>query len=395
MTVVFSATQASVTRRLLAMKFAAEFMLFYPLFTIMFGERGRVSASGIGILLAAGFVLSVIFEIPTGVIADKMPRKHVLLYALVCKFIAIVLCLALPSFAGYFAAVTVFSLSSALESGALQAYLYGTLGTGHKQAFGKFWARVSSMIMLAYTVSYILASVIGVRYPLLLSLSLVACFVALVICYTLPKDTLPIPKSAEKPRILKAAFKHIIATPDLLKLLLTSIIVIALVETMIEYLPLYYNQVGITTRSVPLVLALGNIIGALLFWTLPSWERFLNKQKVLLTVGFTALFVISFFGGLAVVCGGALIFTRYLRVLQVQFESNMQHLASEDARATITSIGSFGARLGAAGVAALVGAAAINNSIVQPLRWSLIAGTGLFIVIHLALGYVRNTHQTD
>ena len=61
-----------VARRVLVMKFASEFILIYPLYTIMFGERGGVNAAGVGTILALGYVFSVLFEIPTGIVADKV-----------------------------------------------------------------------------------------------------------------------------------------------------------------------------------------------------------------------------------------------------------------------------------------------------------------------------------
>lgn len=36
---------SSVTNRILAMKFASEFIMIYPLMTIMFAERGQVGAA--------------------------------------------------------------------------------------------------------------------------------------------------------------------------------------------------------------------------------------------------------------------------------------------------------------------------------------------------------------
>ena len=133
-------TQASITNRILAMKFDGEFILIYPLYTIMFGERGHVSAAGIGFILAAGYILSVLFEVPTGIVADKIARKYVLVLSLTCKALGLLAWLLLPFIGGYLLGTALFALGTALESGALQAYLYGTLSTDSKKNFGKFWA---------------------------------------------------------------------------------------------------------------------------------------------------------------------------------------------------------------------------------------------------------------
>ncbi len=380
----------SVTNRLLAMKFAAEFILIYPLYTIMFGDRGGVSAAGIGVILATGFVLAVLFEIPTGIVADRISRKYVLLSSIFSRIIALCAWLTFPSFWGYIAGTAFFALGSALESGALQAYLYGTLGHDSQKSFGKFWARVSAMVMLSYTIAYVLASLIGVKYPLLISLSIISCTIAFIICLLLPKDNLAITNSEVKPKIFRSAIGHILKSKPLIKLLLSAIIIVALAEIIIEYISLYYQQVGISTRYVPLLMALGNIIGAALFWTLHSWEGFLNKQKLWLMLIMTLLFVASFNCGVAIASAGILIFTRFLRVLQVQFESNIQHLSNDEARATISSIGSFGAKLVAAGIAALIGLFAINDIIVPPMRIALVIGAIVFLAVHSVIRYKQN-----
>lgn len=356
----------------------------------MFGDRGGVSAAGIGTILAAGFVLAVIFEVPTGVVGDKISRKYVLILAIVSKILALASWLALPYFRGYLLGSALFALGNAFESGALQAYLYGTLGEDSKKNFGRFWARVSAMVMLSFTIAYVLASAIGVRYALLIILSILACAVSLLICLSLPTDKLVVLPDGTKPKIIKSALNHILKTKMLIKLLLSAIIIVSLAEVVIEYISLYYKQVGIDTRYVPLLMALGNIIGAVLFWTLHSWEKFLDKQKVVLMLLMTILFVASFNRGILVVCAGVLVFTRFIRVLQVQFESNIQHLSNDEARVTISSVGSFSAKLVAATIVSIVGASAINESIVQPLRVALVVGSLVFIGVHILIRYKQN-----
>lgn len=353
----------------------------------MFGDRGGVSAAGIGTILATGFVLAVVFEVPTGVIGDKIPRKYVLLLSIISKVLALFSWLFLPFYGGYILGTALFALGNAFESGALQAYLYGTLGEESKKNFGRFWARVSAMVMLSYTIAYVLASVIGVKYPLLIALSILSVSGALFICLSLPKDKLVVLPDSTKPKVIKSALSHIIKTKMLVKLLLSAVIVVSLAEVVIEYISLYYKQVGIDTRYVPLLMALGNIIGAVLFWTLHSWEKFLDKQKVILMAVMTVLFIASFNRGVAIACAGVLIFTRFIRVLQVQFESNIQHLSNDEARVTISSIGSFGAKLVAAGIVTVVGASAINESIVQPLRIALVSGALVFVAVHSLIRY--------
>jgi MFS family permease len=373
----------SVTNRLLAMQFAGEFIPIYPLYVIMFGARGGVSGVGIGTILATGLILSILLEIPTGVIADKIPRKYVLIGATFATILALLAWLAFPSFWGYMLGSALFALGSALESGTLQAYLYGTLGIEAKKTFGRFWARVNAIVMLAYTFAYILASILGIHYPLLLTVSIAACVLSLLIGFTLPTDTLTREAGSVKPKIFASAVGYILKTPDLIKLLFSAITVVALAEVVIEYGPLYFQQVGAPVRVIPLIRALDAVIGALLFWTLHAWDEKLNKRKLLILFLTVALLVGSFYGHVFIAAAGFMIFTRFVRVLQVQFESNIQHVANDEARATISSIGAFAAKSVAAVILLLIGIFSSNSIILQPLRIALIVGALFFAVLLL------------
>ncbi len=375
----------SLTSRILVMKFASEFILIYPLYTIMYSERGGVTAAGIGTIIAIGSVASVLFEIPTGIVADKMPRKYVLVTAILSKITGLAMWLVFPSFLGFLVGTLFFSLCLALESGALQAYLYGTLGGEAKQSFGKFWARISSMLMIAWASSFVVTAAIGVRYSLLIVLSILACLIALGLCLALPLDSLVLASTSLKPKIFKSALVHIKNTPSLVRLLVESLVILAMAEVLIEYISLYYYQVGVNARYVPLLLAAGNVIGAITFWYLHKWENFINKFKAILTLITVGLFIIMFRGGVVAAAIGFLLIARFYRVIQVQFESNMQNLANEQTRATVTSLAAFSTKLLAAVIMVMVGLTAVNNSIVQPLRMTLLISSAVFITVHLLL----------
>ena len=372
-----------VARRVLVMKFASEFILIYPLYTIMFGERGGVNAAGVGTILALGYVFSVLFEIPTGIVADKVPRKYVLIASIICKILALSTWLYLPHFRGFLLAALLFALSNALESGALQAYLYGTLGTENKSRFNRVWARVSAMVMISYTSAYIASYFVGVHYTVLIGWSIVSCAAALLLCVSLPLDEKTKPFTAARPKVFKSALQTIRLSADLKKLLISGVIAVAVAEVCVEYAALYYHQVGVATKEVALVLAFGNILGALSFWKLHHYEVFFNKHKLKLLLFTLALFAASFAGGTIVACAGLLLFLRFVRLLQVQYEANVQHLASEDARATIASIGAFISKLLTAAMIALVGVFATENNVVQPLRLAFLAAGAMYCMVQL------------
>ncbi len=356
----------------------------------MYEQRGHVSSEGIGIIFGLGLALSVVLEIPTGIIADKLSRKYVLLFSLFLKVLALFTWITMPYFTGYLLAATLFALSEAFESGTLQAYLYGALDSDNKRNFAKYWSRVSAMIMFSYTMAYIFTTILGINYSLLLILSIVPCLLALLVGLSLPLDKVAATSIEVKPKVLASAVSHIKDSPQLFKLIVGGVVIVALAEVMIEYSSLYYHQVGVGVRFIPLIMAGGNILGAISFWSLHHWNKTLNKWQLPLLSLFCLFFALTFFGGTIAAVAGALLFTRYIRLLQVQYESTIQHLANDQARATISSIGSFGSAFLGGVIMILVGLLAINNSVVRPIRIFLIGGALIYFVIQLGNKYKSN-----
>jgi MFS family permease len=383
MNLVEKSHTTSITNKLLAMKFFSEFILIYPITTIMYGTYGHVNAGGIGLILGLALASSVVLEIPTGILADKLPRKYVLLASVFVKILALTTWLTVPNFRGYLVAATLFALSDACESGTLQAYLYGALGEKNKKSFGKFWARISALVSIAYTVAYTLTSIVGIHYPLLIMLSILPCVIAFFIGISLPLDEVYTGSQRVRPKVFASAVGHIKKSPDLIKLIIGGIVIVALAEVIIEYISLYYNQVGVSVRLVPIMMAATNLLGAAAYWSLYKWDKLLNKFQLVLLVMVSGFFIISFSGGVIWAVIGVLIFTRYIRVLQVQYESNIQHLANDEARATISSIGSFASSLLGAIIMASIGLSATNNSIIRSMRIALLAGAFLYLIIQL------------
>ena len=66
---------SSAYHKLVAAELLSEFVLIYPLYSIMFSERSGISAAGVGVLLATVYIVQILSEIPTGVIADRYSKK--------------------------------------------------------------------------------------------------------------------------------------------------------------------------------------------------------------------------------------------------------------------------------------------------------------------------------
>lgn len=375
-----SSPLSSLTRRIFAMEFISEFILIYPFYSIMFGERSGISAAGLGILLAIWQVVAVVSEVPTGIIADKISKKWSLVIAKSLQAAAFIIWLFVPSFTGYAIGFVIWGIGEAFSSGAFQAYLYESLADDNKKAFGKILARSSSMMMLAYASANIVAFGVGPKYDFLLAMSVLASLVAVALCLTLPdkKNELEV---GLQPRILHSAIAAIRSNQKLRRILIVAVILQGLALMLFEFLPVYYNQVGTPTKFVPLILAITSGITVALYWWMHHVEQQLGRYLPLIVVVATLLLALSFAGGVLVAVIGMLFFTRVMRLVAVSNETAIQHEATNDARATIGSLYSFAAKLLSAGLIATIGFFAIHNQIVGSLRVSVFVMVGVFAVV--------------
>jgi MFS family permease len=369
-----------ITKRIFALAFMSEFIVIYPFYVIMFGERGNVSAAGIGALLAIWLVVSVLSEVPTGVIADKFSKKWSLVLGRILQFATFAIWLAAPNFTGYLIGFIVWGIGEAFLSGAYQAYLYESLDQKNKQVFGKIYSRSSAFTMMAYMAGSLVAFVIGPHYALLLWLSMLVSLISLGITLSLPSTRSQVEVEV-RPKILATAFRAIRNSPGLRHILIAAVIIAGLMGMLGEYLPAYYQQAGLPTQTVALFMSVGSAAAALLYWWMHHIEAQLSRYRLTIIVGATGLFVASFWGGVLVAVLGMFIFTRILRMMTVHNESIIQHRAPNEARATVGSLYSFVGKLLQAGIIALVGLFAVNDKIVIPIRWSVIIVIALFACV--------------
>jgi MFS family permease len=357
-----------------------EFIVIYPFYVIMFGQRGNVSAAGVGALLAIWMVASVLAEVPTGIIADRFSKKWSLVIGQALQLATFTIWLIAPDFLGYLAGFLLWGIGEAFLSGASQAYLYESLDDEHRKIFGKIYARSSAFTMMAYFAGSLLAFAIGPRYDILLLVSMAISLISLVITLGLPTTRRRIQVEL-RPKILLSAFKAIRKHPVLRHILVGAVIIQGLMSMLGEYMPAYYQQVGASLHAVPLLMAAGSAAAAALYWWMHHVETQISRYQPLIAGGFLCLFVASFWSGTAAAIISFFVFTRILRMLSVHNESQIQHHAPNEARATVGSLYAFAGKILSAGIVSLVGVFAVQNKIVRPMRWSAIIGIAAFLLV--------------
>ena len=103
-----------------------ELVLIYPTAAIMMQHQG-IPAVSLSVLFMIWSGASVLLEVPTGVLADRVSRRNLLVLSGAVKGFAFVIWWLAPVFWGFAAGFIVWSLGSALRSGTAEAFLHDTL----------------------------------------------------------------------------------------------------------------------------------------------------------------------------------------------------------------------------------------------------------------------------
>ena len=106
--------------------FLRELVLIYPTYAIMM-QQGGISAIGLSTLFIIWSFALFVFEVPSGILADRISRRNLLVISGMIKGSTFLIWWLVPGFAGYALGFVIWSLGSSLISGTSEALLHDTL----------------------------------------------------------------------------------------------------------------------------------------------------------------------------------------------------------------------------------------------------------------------------
>jgi len=321
-------------------------MLLYPLYNVMFAQRGGLDTFQISTLLIIWAAGSLLFEVPTGVLADRYSRRTLLAIGQLIRGAGYALWLVRPTYWGFALGLVMWGIGEALDSGTFQALVYDELKAQNKEdSYVKVMGRSESMAMLVGLAATLLASPVlkWSGYIGVVGLSVAATAAAALVAASLPdkkraKDV-EIPKYAA---IVREATREIAHSPRLLQFIGFGIFLGTVFGVMDEYASLFLLAAGVTDYIIPLASAamfLPSIVigfAAHKFAKLPS-----AAFMVMIVLAGVALFTAGKFLGVPGIFGFA-VFLLLTKVSMIVFDAKLQHGIKGHTRSTITSINEFG-----------------------------------------------------
>ncbi|HVQ44466.1 MAG TPA: MFS transporter [Candidatus Saccharimonadia bacterium] len=347
-------------RWLYVYSFLDDFILIYPLYQLMFVAHG-LSVAQISWLFVIWSAVSIVVEVPTGVLADRFSRKNLLAVGQVIRAAGYGMWLLVPNFWGYAAGFVLWGIGGALHSGTYEALVFDELKlVGQEKQYVRVNGRLASVFLVGQLIAVTLAAAaIGLGYNGVLVLSIATVLVTAVVAYNIPEaprqeETADTGYFAELAEGVREAVKN----PAVLRIIMLSGFIVAIFGSLEEYTPIFFQAAGASLQTVPLLEAALVLVTATAS-ALAHRVEHLGTRLFMLLLAVAGVCLLASEGGHG--AGGIVLVVAFfglMKLLEVIFDGQLQHSIKGRMRATITSVAGFGAELLSIGIYLAFGAVA-------------------------------------
>jgi MFS family permease len=313
-------------------------------FLFLFYASVGLNLAQCGILTAILAATMLVFDIPSGILADKMGRKKILVLSAIFALISTIILIFFSSFWFLAIAAFFFGLEIAFKSGAGSALIYDTCRALKKEAlFKPFKSKNFSINMYTISVFSIIAGFIAeVSFKFIFIISFIFLILYLFTLFTLIEPAIKNKTHKEVWSHFSESVKEIFSSRKILFIFIYSLLVVGVVEGFYKYHQIYATNVGFSVHLV------GILFGVMfLFAGLGSFFAHRIESKL----GYSWLIFLQPFGlGLVyllmgwmytfLAAGLLLIESIIVGVYQPVIADLQNKYISSDRRATILSISS-------------------------------------------------------
>nr|WP_068920935.1 MFS transporter [Planobispora rosea] len=200
-----SRTRGTRARRLTAVlyvyTFLDELILLYPVYALLFADTG-LSVSEISSLFIIWSLTGIVLEVPSGVWADAVSRRLLLILAPLPAAAGYALWVAAPSYWAFALGFVLWGVSGAMTSGAFEALAYEELDRlGEAGRYAQIMGRAEVVGLCAVALSTAAAAPVFAvgGYPALGGASVLACLLCAACGMALPEHRSPDARGARVP----------------------------------------------------------------------------------------------------------------------------------------------------------------------------------------------------
>lgn len=316
-----------------------------PIIGLLLLER-EFSISDISLFFLALSVAVLLFEIPGGLLADRVSHRFVLILSRAFKFLAFLVLYFSFSIPVLVLAAVLWGIASAFDSGAVQAYTYELLqeeAGEKKKDFATIYGRMFSASLAGLLVAGLVATLINILgFSLIQIIGIMALFLCVVSSWCLPPlKTKPTTKvEIEKTGLLK----KIHWSQTLIILLVVGIFAGGVKGTLDEYSALILDHKDFAVGTVALILFGLEVLRTAGAAIAARFKLNLSRQILVLAFMGSAFMAVAVGSKLVVVV--SLVAVLFIdAILWVHNDVAIQNNVDDKNRATVASVKNFGTEI--------------------------------------------------
>ncbi len=319
-------------------QFLEGFIPIMALYAIMFERTGGLNFEQIGALFSIWSITYLLFELPSGVLADYWSRKKLIALGGVARAVGFLIWILYPSFTGYAIGFACWGVQIAFSSGSVSALLENELkATKMDKSFTKYYGWITSSFWTGILIGHILSALLTLNNAeLLIQLSIASSLLYAVVM--LASHESPYDKRGSYLGTLKAGVQDVRRSKELQILGFILFSVYMIIGVLEELLPRLYAQFGLNDSGVSMALSVALLLTIFVVAKLEKTVRFsIAKQLGMMIAGLVILLLGLYTQGLS---GVALVmlFSLIFQLFRPLFQNHVVKATKSAEKATVTSI---------------------------------------------------------
>jgi len=258
----------------------------------------------IGILESIYHMTGLLFELPTGAIADVYGKKFSVVVGRAVSVISCILMITSNSFWGFAIAFVLSSVAMNLNSGAAEALVYDSLKElGQEEKYKRIWGNLAFFMSIAQGLAVLLGGILAdIRFLYAYVLGTIIQAAAFISAFSFKEP--PINCEKEEPQgnpivyQLTTSIKVLKERRMVLYLILFSALAASLQTTVFFYSQRYFSDMSYSTTAIAIICALSSLIEALSSKYAYRFEKLFKLRGTLISIAVVNIFALT---GLAVI----------------------------------------------------------------------------------------------
>lgn len=279
-------------------------MVFYGPIATLYRQANGVSVFQITLIESISYILCILFELPWGVIADKIGYKKTMCFCCSLYFVSKLVFWRADGFAGFLLERILLSIVIAGLSGVDTSVLYLSCGKGESQKVFGIYNSLGTVGLL--TASFIFSVLVGENYRVAALLTVISYGLAAILSFFLSEV-----KSEEQRKIclhdFRVTFSRIVKNKTLILFLIAVAFMTQTHQTITAFLnQIQYEKCGMSASNIGFVHIVITLVGMLGVFSDALTRKIGIKYTgiAFYIISFAACFLLGFTGSAIIsVCG--------------------------------------------------------------------------------------------